>query len=61
MVGEGSGEEQLFSSESILMKDGLSGELDAYLQRIKVQIDVPPALSASILVPFLLALYKFDV
>ncbi|XP_010046920.2 protein TRANSPARENT TESTA 9 [Eucalyptus grandis] len=37
LVGEGSGEEQLFSSESISMKDGLSGELDGYLQRIKDQ------------------------
>ncbi|KAI6682632.1 hypothetical protein NL676_036513 [Syzygium grande] len=37
LVGEGSGEEQLFSSGSISMKDGLSGELDGYLQRIKDQ------------------------
>ncbi|XP_048134111.1 protein TRANSPARENT TESTA 9 isoform X2 [Rhodamnia argentea] len=46
LVGEGSGEEQLFSSESILMKDGLSGELDAYLQRIKDQYCVSTSSTA---------------
>ncbi|XP_059637495.1 protein TRANSPARENT TESTA 9 isoform X3 [Cornus florida] len=35
LVGEGSGEEQLFSSESSAMKDGLSCELDSYLQKLK--------------------------
>ncbi|XP_068637653.1 protein TRANSPARENT TESTA 9-like isoform X2 [Aristolochia californica] len=37
LVGEGSGEEQLFSSENSLMKDGISGELDGYLQKLKDQ------------------------
>ncbi|KAI8565881.1 hypothetical protein RHMOL_Rhmol03G0295500 [Rhododendron molle] len=36
LVGEGSGEEQLFSSESSSMKDGVSNELDCYLQKLKV-------------------------
>ncbi|KAF7806685.1 protein TRANSPARENT TESTA 9-like [Senna tora] len=35
LVGEASGEEQLFSSESSLMKDGIGGELDVYLEKIK--------------------------
>lgn len=34
LVGEGSGEEQLFSSESSSMKDGVSNELDCYLQKL---------------------------
>ncbi|KAK3031959.1 hypothetical protein RJ639_037120, partial [Escallonia herrerae] len=34
LVGEGSGEEQLFSAES-MSKDGVSGEFDFYLQRLK--------------------------
>ncbi|XP_068641608.1 protein TRANSPARENT TESTA 9-like isoform X2 [Aristolochia californica] len=34
LVGEGSGEEQLFSPENSLMKDGISGELDGYLQKL---------------------------
>ncbi|KAF7148088.1 hypothetical protein RHSIM_Rhsim03G0267600 [Rhododendron simsii] len=37
LVGEGSGEEQLFSSESSSMKDGVSNELDCYLQKLKDQ------------------------
>ncbi|XP_058207833.1 protein TRANSPARENT TESTA 9 isoform X2 [Rhododendron vialii] len=37
LVGEGSGEEQLFSSESSSMKDGISNELDCYLQKLKDQ------------------------
>ncbi|KAG9449202.1 hypothetical protein H6P81_009167 [Aristolochia fimbriata] len=36
LVGEGSGEEQLFSPENSLMKDSISGELEAYLQKLKV-------------------------
>uniref|UniRef100_A0A5B6ZMZ0 FPL domain-containing protein n=1 Tax=Davidia involucrata TaxID=16924 RepID=A0A5B6ZMZ0_DAVIN len=40
LVGEGSGEEQLFSSESSLMKDGISNELDSYLQKLKDQYGV---------------------
>ncbi|THG10171.1 hypothetical protein TEA_004813 [Camellia sinensis var. sinensis] len=37
LVGEGSGEEQLFSSESSSMKDGIASELDSYLQKLKDQ------------------------
>ncbi|XAR63754.1 hypothetical protein NMG60_11023808 [Bertholletia excelsa] len=37
LVGEGSGEEQLFSSESNSMKDGFTSELDNYLQKLKDQ------------------------
>ncbi|KAA8535829.1 hypothetical protein F0562_030851 [Nyssa sinensis] len=40
LVGEGSGEEQLFSSENSLMKDGISTELDGYLQKLKDQYGV---------------------
>lgn len=36
MVGEASGEEQLFSSENSLMRDGSGCELDVYLEKIKV-------------------------
>ncbi|XP_058068116.1 protein TRANSPARENT TESTA 9 isoform X2 [Magnolia sinica] len=36
LVGEGSGEEQLFSSASSLTKDDISSELDIYLQNLKV-------------------------
>ncbi|KAK3011430.1 hypothetical protein RJ639_012308, partial [Escallonia herrerae] len=36
LVGEGSGEEQLFSAENSMSKDGVSGEFDFYLQRLKV-------------------------
>ncbi|XP_058068118.1 protein TRANSPARENT TESTA 9 isoform X4 [Magnolia sinica] len=35
LVGEGSGEEQLFSSASSLTKDDISSELDIYLQNLK--------------------------
>ncbi|XP_027072189.1 protein TRANSPARENT TESTA 9 isoform X1 [Coffea arabica] len=35
LVGEGSGEEQLFSSANNVTKDVISGELDSYAQRIK--------------------------
>ncbi|KAI9112504.1 hypothetical protein K1719_016427 [Acacia pycnantha] len=37
LVGEASGEEQLFSSESSLTKDDISGELDVYVGKIKEQ------------------------
>ncbi|XP_057499982.1 protein TRANSPARENT TESTA 9-like isoform X1 [Actinidia eriantha] len=37
LVGEGSGEEQLFSSESSLMKDGITSELESYLRKLKDQ------------------------
>ncbi|KAG6437762.1 hypothetical protein SASPL_102690 [Salvia splendens] len=36
LVGEDSAEEQLFSSEGAKVKDGISGELDLYLQKLKV-------------------------
>ncbi|XP_047980988.1 protein TRANSPARENT TESTA 9 isoform X2 [Salvia hispanica] len=35
LVGEDSAEEQLFSSEGAKVKDGISGELDLYLQKLK--------------------------
>ncbi|KAJ4964247.1 hypothetical protein NE237_024186 [Protea cynaroides] len=37
LVGEGSGEEQLFSSETGLLKDGVCSEVDSYLQKLKDQ------------------------
>ncbi|KAK7329129.1 hypothetical protein VNO77_23275 [Canavalia gladiata] len=37
LVGETSGEEQLFSSENSLMRDGSGCEIDVYLQKIKEQ------------------------
>ncbi|KAG6663527.1 hypothetical protein CIPAW_02G031800 [Carya illinoinensis] len=40
LVGEGSGEEQLFSSESISIRDGIGCELDGYLQKLKEQYGV---------------------
>ncbi|KAJ6828790.1 uncharacterized protein M6B38_361255 [Iris pallida] len=40
LVGEGSGEEQLFSSESSTMKDIIDTELDRYLQKPKDQYGV---------------------
>ncbi|KAL0374702.1 UNVERIFIED_CONTAM: protein TRANSPARENT TESTA 9 [Sesamum radiatum] len=40
LVGEDSGEEQLFSSESSGVKDGISGELDIYLQKLKDYVGV---------------------
>ncbi|CAA7388074.1 unnamed protein product [Spirodela intermedia] len=36
LVGEGSGEDQLFSSESSLAKDSITTELDGYIQKLKV-------------------------
>ncbi|KAH6794191.1 CLEC16A-like protein [Perilla frutescens var. hirtella] len=36
LVGEDSAEEQLFSSEGTGVKDGISSELDIYLQKLKV-------------------------
>ena len=36
LVGEDSGEEQLFASENSTSKDGSDGELNIYLQRLKV-------------------------
>jgi len=36
LVGEASGEDQLFSSENSLMRDGSGCELDVYLEKIKV-------------------------
>nr|XP_043628478.1 protein TRANSPARENT TESTA 9 isoform X2 [Erigeron canadensis] len=40
LVGEGSGEEQLFASENCTSKDGSDGELNIYLQRLKDQYEV---------------------
>ncbi|OMO77052.1 hypothetical protein CCACVL1_15218 [Corchorus capsularis] len=40
LVGEGSGEEQLFSSESGSIRDGVSNELDGYLLNLKEQYGV---------------------
>ncbi|KAL2533409.1 hypothetical protein Adt_06760 [Abeliophyllum distichum] len=40
LVGEETGEEQLFSSESTVVKDGISSELDIYLQKLKDQYGV---------------------
>ncbi|XP_077238440.1 CLEC16A-like protein isoform X3 [Tasmannia lanceolata] len=37
LVGEGSGEEQLFSPENSFSKEGISSELDRYLHKIKDQ------------------------
>ncbi|XP_052182421.1 protein TRANSPARENT TESTA 9 isoform X2 [Diospyros lotus] len=45
LVGEGSGEEQLFSSESNSGKDGITSELDSYLRRLKDQYGLPCSLS----------------
>ena len=36
LVGEGSSEEQLFFSESGSLRDGVSSELDGYIQKLKV-------------------------
>ncbi|XP_044471963.1 protein TRANSPARENT TESTA 9 [Mangifera indica] len=43
LVGEVSAEEQLFSSESNLLKDGISSELDGYLLKLKEQYGVFPS------------------
>ncbi|XP_034699301.1 protein TRANSPARENT TESTA 9 isoform X4 [Vitis riparia] len=40
LVGEGSDEEQLFSPESSLIRDGFNSELDSYLQKLKEQYGV---------------------
>ncbi|KAJ6840358.1 uncharacterized protein M6B38_310315 [Iris pallida] len=45
LVGEGSGEEQLFASESSTMKDIIDTELERYLQKPK-NINAGPALSS---------------
>lgn len=38
LVGEGSGEEQLFSSESNVAKDGIGDEVYNQLQKLKVLV-----------------------
>lgn len=38
LVGEGSGEEQLFSSESDVAKDGIGDEVYNQLQKLKVLV-----------------------
>ncbi|KAL9153751.1 hypothetical protein ABFS82_10G069100 [Erythranthe guttata] len=43
LVGEDSGEEQLFASEGSGVKDGFSSELDLYLQKLKDYVGVPCA------------------
>ncbi|KAL8480263.1 hypothetical protein ACS0TY_026982 [Phlomoides rotata] len=43
LVGEDSGEEQLFSSKSNGARDGVSGELDIYLQKLKEYVGTPCA------------------
>ncbi|XP_071729683.1 protein TRANSPARENT TESTA 9 isoform X2 [Rutidosis leptorrhynchoides] len=40
LVGEDSGEEQLFASENCISKDGSDSELNIYLQRLKDQYEV---------------------
>ncbi|KAL7593358.1 hypothetical protein Lser_V15G33465 [Lactuca serriola] len=40
LVGEDSGEEQLFATENCTLKDGGDGELNIYLQRLKDQYEV---------------------
>ncbi|CAI9766438.1 unnamed protein product [Fraxinus pennsylvanica] len=40
LVGEEAGEEQLFSTESTVVKDGISSELDIYVQKLKDQYGV---------------------
>ncbi|KAJ0031585.1 hypothetical protein Pint_13982 [Pistacia integerrima] len=40
LVGEVSGEEQLFSSESNMLRDGIDSELDGYLLKMKEQYGV---------------------
>ncbi|MFS7960448.1 hypothetical protein Hanom_Chr08g00703271 [Helianthus anomalus] len=40
LVGEDTGEEQLFASENCISKDGSDGELNIYLQRLKDQYEV---------------------
>ncbi|XP_047310433.1 protein TRANSPARENT TESTA 9-like [Impatiens glandulifera] len=45
LVGEGSGEEQLFSRESNSMKDGITNDLDGYLHRLHDQYGVSCSLS----------------
>lgn len=56
LVGEGSGEEQLFSSASTSIRDSIGSELDGYQQKLKVVMPCPffTALSLSHLVLFLL-------
>lgn len=36
LVGEGSGEEQLFSAEGCIAKEGSADELTSYIDRLKV-------------------------
>ncbi|KAE8056716.1 hypothetical protein FH972_013462 [Carpinus fangiana] len=45
LVGEGLGEEQLFSSEDSTMRDGIGSELDGYLQKLKEQYGVSSSFS----------------
>ncbi|GLT28721.1 hypothetical protein SLA2020_036320 [Shorea laevis] len=45
LVGERSGEEQLFSAESVSTEDSISGELDSYMQKLKEQYGVSCSLA----------------
>ncbi|KAK7291852.1 hypothetical protein RIF29_07338 [Crotalaria pallida] len=45
LVGEASGEEQLFSTKNSLPRDGIGSELDVYLEKIKEQYGVSFQLS----------------
>lgn len=47
LVGEDSGEEQLFSSEGDCLRDGISSELDSYLQNLKEQYGVSCSVAAA--------------
>ncbi|GJU65280.1 hypothetical protein Tco_1247115 [Tanacetum coccineum] len=38
LVGEDSGEEQLFASKNCTSKDGSDGELNVYLHRLKIEV-----------------------
>lgn len=45
LVGEGSGEEQLFSAEGCISKEGCEDELTSYIDRLKVICFLSPSYS----------------
>ncbi|XP_024016405.1 uncharacterized protein LOC18025801 isoform X2 [Eutrema salsugineum] len=51
LVGEDSGEEQLFSPQNGFMRDGLSSELDWYLRRLEEQFGVCCSLPGAAMCP----------
>lgn len=53
LVGEDSAEEQLFSSEGTRAKDGLSSELDIYMQKLKVYTAFKSDFSVILFISFL--------